>query len=837
MKNALLLFVFAVLIYGTCSAQPPWQQGGNNPVINNRLGTNTNVSLDLVTDASLRAQFTTGNALTSFGGNGDGLRIFRPSGLLPSNPLQGNLSLFTSNNAGGDETHVVWGQSGQIIGQALRFEQYANFNGFYFNTTTQEGVYKFGREGALTAVVGTNNFWRIGMQLDNIFGAVQNANRRLEVADAQPQLRLTTTPALDVFCDFNSQAFGLDITPMNSAVRTPVFVHQTAPVNPAVMLNVNGNGRFRYIPQGSAKSLILGMENNSDPNDLTFRRLDFPGVAGDVLHGDGTWGPVISSDDQNLTSASINCSTNVMTIGIENGTPVNVDLSCIAGGGSPANIHNGASTSTIAGYTNFHAFGQNLGQTGDPARLRNSREVPMNNFNIEFTDDGISTYGSNEIGIGTTNPTAKLHVNLDPEIISNVVTYGGRVDNHARSPSAKGMYVSMKNHPSLSYGYEADIDATTDVTSQNQGFRTHIKGGKVNEGLHVWVKDGTIGNTGVYAVASSQLTNANQTVGVIGFAYDGGNANKGGDFRGISQTGNPLNNYGVYTLAGGTSTNSYGIYASSIGGTVSNYAGFFNGNVQAGSMFIYSDKKLKKNIKTIGNATELLMKLKPSSYEFRTDEFAQMNLDQGNQYGLIAQDVEQILPELVKAAHLPEQYDEDGNVISEGIDYKSVNYTGLVPVLIAGMQEQQAEMDSKNEIIEDLNDRLARIEKCLNNLLPVLCEINATAVGSTPQETQQQLAEINIELNDGQNIILNQNVPNPFAEKTVITYAIPESVGKAQIHFYDGAGVLINSVELNERGNGQINVFANDLSSGVYTYALVADGQVVDVKKMVKTKR
>jgi hypothetical protein len=36
---------------------------------------------------------------------------------------------------------------------------------------------------------------------------------------------------------------------------------------------------------------------------------------------------------------------------------------------------------------------------------------------------------------------------------------------------------------------------------------------------------------------------------------------------------------------------------------------------------------------------------------------------------------------------------------------------------------------------------------------------------------------------------------------------------------------------------GSVNVYGDNLSSGVYTYALVADGQVVDAKKMAKRKR
>lgn len=46
----------------------------------------------------------------------------------------------------------------------------------------------------------------------------------------------------------------------------------------------------------------------------------------------------------------------------------------------------------------------------------------------------------------------------------------------------------------------------------------------------------------------------------------------------------------------------------------------------------------------------------------------------------------------------------------------------------------------------------------------------------------------------------------------------------------DTTGSLIKSVDIRERGNGKINVYANDLSAGVYSYSLVADGKIV-VKK------
>jgi hypothetical protein len=57
---------------------------------------------------------------------------------------------------------------------------------------------------------------------------------------------------------------------------------------------------------------------------------------------------------------------------------------------------------------------------------------------------------------------------------------------------------------------------------------------------------------------------------------------------------------------------------------------------------------------------------------------------------------------------------------------------------------------------------------------------------------------------------------------------------KAQIIFYNNAGQIIQTVDVKTRGKGKVNVFASDLSSGLYHYTLVADGKVVASKKMVR---
>jgi len=108
-----------------------------------------------------------------------------------------------------------------------------------------------------------------------------------------------------------------------------------------------------------------------------------------------------------------------------------------------------------------------------------------------------------------------------------------------------------------------------------------------------------------------------------------------------------------------------------------------------------------------------------------------------------------------------------------------------------------------------------------------------------------------VTLSDRPNIVLNQNSPNPFAEQTTITYKIPNTAKTAKIIFHDAHGALMKVVDItssrsrsdNENegipqcsGEGQMFVFGDDLSDGLYTYALVIDEKTVDSKQMIKAR-
>ncbi len=225
-----------------------------------------------------------------------------------------------------------------------------------------------------------------------------------------------------------------------------------------------------------------------------------------------------------------------------------------------------------------------------------------------------------------------------------------------------------------------------------------------------------------------------------------------------------------------------------------------NGSVCSMNIPLLSDVSLKHNITSIDSSMSIIMNLEPVTFEWNTPSDSMMT---GTHSGFIAQQVDTVLPHVVKTG--------SGNL-------KTVAYVEMIPYLVGALQEEHL----RNNLLESRLDSLTTI-------VGSCCSSSARM--SNPEVDQQDVT-----LNNSESIVLNQNVPNPFAEQTTITYILPESVVKAQMLFYDAQGKLIRAIDLDGRGQAQINVFADDLSNGIYSYALVADGQVIDTKQMVKSK-
>ncbi len=320
------------------------------------------------------------------------------------------------------------------------------------------------------------------------------------------------------------------------------------------------------------------------------------------------------------------------------------------------------------------------------------------------------------------------------------------------------------------------------------------------------------GSYGVYALGNSY--------GVYAYSSSYGVDAIGGytGVRGDSST------YGVWGAGG-----SYGIY-----GFSHTWAGYFNGKVYSSGGYTTSDQRLKQNIRDFTSAMDIINKLKPKQYEFRQDgNYKLMNLPQGSHFGLIAQDVETVLPDLVNDAKfetamaqsqatetaLPQESAKT-ETQSEIIEFKALNYTELIPVLIKGMQELSTINDEKDT-------RIHAQQKQINELQKQIDELKAIVLRSNPQTgTNTKIAGTS----------LAQNFPNPFTNTTTIKYTLPSKFTSAQIIITDKNGKQLKQLNISDKGNGTLHVDASTFSSGTYHYSLVIDGKIISTKQMEHLK-
>lgn len=86
------------------------------------------------------------------------------------------------------------------------------------------------------------------------------------------------------------------------------------------------------------------------------------------------------------------------------------------------------------------------------------------------------------------------------------------------------------------------------------------------------------------------------------------------------------------------------------------------------------------------------------------------------------------------------------------------------------------------------------------------------------------------------NDVLYQNTPNPFGNKTNVSYYIHDMKVGAYIAVYDMKGLEMSRYDITQKGDGTVTINSDGMLSGMYTYSLVVDNRIVDTKKMVLSK-
>lgn len=213
------------------------------------------------------------------------------------------------------------------------------------------------------------------------------------------------------------------------------------------------------------------------------------------------------------------------------------------------------------------------------------------------------------------------------------------------------------------------------------------------------------------------------------------------------------------------------------------------------SVYNLSDLRAKTDVRDLGYGLAALRDLRPVSYNWKkspvsdadtlftggTDNRAYGPDSEGEQIGLIAQEVEEVVPQAV-------QTDESGN--------KALNYIALIPVLIKSIQELEGQVDV-------LKEKVAALESQL------------------PEQDGEK---------DGNQIL--SCTPNPTKGDLTVRYSLEEGVMSAKIRVssVNGGSALERNCQ-SDSDNVQVNLAG--FVPGVYVVTLVVDNSPKDSRQII----
>jgi hypothetical protein len=480
--------------------------------------------------------------------------------------------------------------------------------------------------------------------------------------------------------------------------------------------------------------------------------------------------------------------------------------------------------------------------------LLHNSEIPLNDFNLFFTDAAAPTPGTNIIRVGNTLFPTSAKFTIDNA--TEEITLGART----MAPQTRRVMHSyfegvatLQTNGEILYGVLSRINGNFQYDPTIKNMHVAVGGVITNDSPYPNVAvRGSVEHSGTsYATnsggefrvySSSDMIDNNR--GVVGTAYNGNN-NYGGVFIatgnvvGANQSDIAIGVWGsAYTadfIAGVRGTE---IYPNDVSNN--SYAGYFDGDISlSGIIQFSSDSALKINESVLSNSLDILKELKPVSFNWDTLNYPYMCFAGGLHYGLISQEVEPILPSLVSTVNLPAEYDTAGVLIHPDLSYKTLNYNELIPITISSLIELDSIVEADNSALNNRADSLeVLIYQLQEQILLMQDQLDRCCLANSEKAQIQSNFSQSVTLSDQKAIVLNQNMPNPFKEQTTITFQIPENVQSAVIVFVDNNGNILRQVEIEERGIGELIVYAQDLSSGIYTYYLMADDEMIDSKKM-----
>lgn len=368
-----------------------------------------------------------------------------------------------------------------------------------------------------------------------------------------------------------------------------------------------------------------------------------------------------------------------------------------------------------------------------------------NGFSVDGTTLSVDA-ANNRVGIGTATPTRTLDVTGGDAVINGMRVGRGEGNNFqntvvgdsALNANTSGNWMTAIGRGALSasttgnqdtavgnYALNANTTGSLNTALGTYAMALNTTGSRNTAIGNLALRVGTtndgcvaIGNTAGMNINSAAGTGYNIVIGVrSGFDLTtgtnniflgGANNSNGATYAGtgiITGSNNVVIGSNVTGLAADTANNIViadgegnrrinvdGTGRVGIGTTTPVATLTVNGGVSGTSAYQnLSDKRYKKDVQPIKNALDKVLALNGVTFNWdkiRTD----MNLDDKNHIGVLAQDIEKVLPQVVITA-------DDANKT------KSVAYGDIVPVLIEAIKEQQAEIEALKKMVKQLMNK------------------------------------------------------------------------------------------------------------------------------------
>ncbi|MEP0986388.1 tail fiber domain-containing protein, partial [Ekhidna sp.] len=402
--------------------------------------------------------------------------------------------------------------------------------------------------------------------------------------------------------------------------------------------------------------------------------------------------------DANNTGGGIdiNAGTGTGTITMDAGGAVSIQ------GGAASTINTTSANLTLSTTTSGTLAANSVGildldgNTGVTIDANTSGDVTVNSTAGSVTLSGAEAV-ADAIDINATN--AGGGIDIDAGATSGTVTIdaGGAVSVQGGAASdvttTAGLLsltgddgVAITSSTTIGVTIDAATAGTVDINAAAGAI--NIGNDAVNQTINIGTggsRDINIGNSSIKAYSDGKVS-----IGYSAFPTSYTDDNVANDDAGVTFEGSNANNINtndatpLTTYSFSTANTQFAVSGDvMVDGQIAS-----TGAMIAGGFTATSDKRLKTNIKDLDNVLSKIPLMRGVSYDWKK-ESAQYQSDSSAQIGVIAQEIEEIYPQLV-TTH------------SNGI--KTVNYQGLVPVLIEAIKEQQKLID---RLIADLTEEKA----------------------------------------------------------------------------------------------------------------------------------